>query len=71
MTARWWLRTLAAWLLGVALVVTSAYTLNAIYRADRELSAVQVIQVYAEGVFLALTLIGLALAVYIGTRAGE
>jgi hypothetical protein len=36
-----------------------------------DLSAVQVIQVYAEGLFYAVTIIGLGIGLYIASRAGE
>jgi hypothetical protein len=58
-----------------ALVVIAFITLRAIAGATdalgREPSAVQIIQVYAEGCFYAITAIGIGIAVYIASHAGD
>ena len=63
-------RRYAAWGMGVLLVLIGLLTIvNA--NSDVNASAPQVIQAYAEGLFYATVIIGIGIAIYIGTRADE
>ena len=59
----------------LALVAIFVYTINTATTAEgsrgQERSAVQVAQIYTEGAFLAVIAIGIGIAAYIGTHAGE
>ncbi len=59
--------------IGLAAVLVLVYTFNSTrdtlqHYAEADLSAVQVIQVYVEGMFQAVITIGIAIALYIVTR---
>ena len=66
-----WGRNIAAVGVVMALVLDVGYVAWTLGRAEPEPSSVQVIQVYAEACFFAIVAIGIGIAIYIGSRAGE
>ncbi len=78
MPAGWWqrdLRVVVGILAIIALAAIALVTLWHLGHASEEIgaqpSAIQVIQIYAEGVFWSVTVIGMAVAVYIVSRVGD
>jgi hypothetical protein len=63
-------RRYTAWWMSVALALIALMTVGTVAGAG-DASAPQLIQAYTEGLFYAAIVIGVGLAVYIGTRADD
>jgi len=63
-------RSVAAWGMGILLGLVGLMTIANVGSAE-DASAPQVIQIYTEGLFMAVIVIGIGIAIYIGSRSKD